>query len=281
MEEKTLLRTVKEINIAGVKIGGNNPLVLVAGPCVIEREDQTLRTAERLFHIARQLEFPLIFKASYDKANRASINSFRGPGLKKGIEILSKVKRELGIPLLSDVHCKTEVKEASEVLDVIQIPAFLCRQTDLVLEAAKTNKVLNIKKGQFLTPWDMRNVILKVESVGNDQIMLTERGTSFGYNNLIVDMRSIKIMRDMGYPVIFDATHSVQLPGRGGTESSGEREFVIFLARASVAVGIDGIFMEVHENPDLALCDGPNSISLDQLPELLGQLKRLDDVVRG
>jgi 2-dehydro-3-deoxyphosphooctonate aldolase (KDO 8-P synthase) len=223
---------------------------------------------------------PLIFKASYDKANRTSVGAFRGPGLYEGLEILAKVKNSFGIPVLSDIHSIEQVGPAAEVLDVMQIPAFLCRQTDLVVAAALTGRVINVKKGQFLAPWDMKNVVGKVLSTGNEQIVLTERGASFGYNNLVTDMRSFPIMRSLGYPVVFDATHSVQLPGGQGTSSGGQREYVEYLSRAAVATGIDGIFMEVHENPDRALCDGPNSIKLDDLPGLLKKLKALDAVVK-
>jgi 2-dehydro-3-deoxyphosphooctonate aldolase (KDO 8-P synthase) len=271
---------VKEIAIGPVKMGGVNPLVLIAGPCVMEDEATTLRHAERLVTICRDVSMPLIFKASYDKANRTSVGAFRGPGLYEGLEILAKVKNSFGIPVLSDIHSIEQVGPAAEVLDVMQIPAFLCRQTDLVVAAALTGRVINVKKGQFLAPWDMKNVVGKVLSTGNEQIVLTERGASFGYNNLVTDMRSFPIMRSLGYPVVFDATHSVQLPGGQGTSSGGQREYVEYLSRAAVATGIDGIFMEVHENPDRALCDGPNSIKLDDLPGLLKKLKALDAVVK-
>lgn len=271
---------VKEIVIGDVKIGGNRPLVLVAGPCVIENEKATLHCAERLMTITNGVSIPLIFKASYDKANRTSVTSFRGPGLKEGLRILGKVKETLGVPVLSDIHSIEQVGPAAEVLDVIQIPAFLCRQTDLVVAAAASGRVLNIKKGQFLAPWDMENVVGKALSTGNDRLILTERGVSFGYNNLVTDMRSLPIMRRMGYPVIFDATHSVQLPGGQGGSSGGQREFVEHLARAAVATEIDGVFMEVHEDPEQALCDGPNSIRLDDLPGLLKKLKAIDAIVK-
>ena len=271
---------VKEITIGNVKIGGNRPLVLVAGPCVIENEAATLHVAERLMTIANGVSIPLIFKASYDKANRTSVTSFRGPGMKAGLRILEKVKESLGVPVLSDIHSIEQVQPAAEVLDVLQIPAFLCRQTDLVVAAAKTGRVVNIKKGQFLAPWDMENVVGKAVNSGNDNVILTERGVSFGYNNLVSDMRSIPIMRRIGYPVIFDATHSVQLPGGQGGSSGGQREFVEYLGRAAVATGLDGIFMEVHEDPDKALCDGPNSVKLDDLPNLLKKLKAIDAIVK-
>ncbi len=270
----------REIVIGGVKIGGNRPLVLIAGPCVIESEEATLRHAERLMAICNGLSIPLVFKASYDKANRTSIGSFRGPGMKEGLRILAKVKQSLGLPVLSDIHSIEQVAPAAEVLDVLQIPAFLCRQTDLLVAAAKSGRVINVKKGQFLAPWDMKNVAGKLAASGNENITLTERGVSFGYNNLVVDMRSFPIMRSTGYPVVFDATHSVQLPGGQGESSGGQREFVEYLSRAAVATGIDGIFMEVHEDPDQALCDGPNSIPLSELPTLLKTLKAVDAAVR-
>ncbi len=270
----------KELTVGSVKIGGGRPLVLIAGPCVIESEDASLRHAERLMTICNGLGMPLIFKSSYDKANRTSIHAFRGPGLEEGLRILEKVKNSLGIPVLSDIHSIEQVAPAAQVLDILQIPAFLCRQTDLLIAAARTGKVINIKKGQFLAPWDMRNVVGKMLSSDNDNIILTERGASFGYNNLVVDMRSFPVMRSYGYPVVFDATHSVQLPGGQGESSGGQREFVETLARAAVATGIDGIFMEVHEDPAAALCDGPNSIPLSELPVLLKRLQSIDTVVR-
>jgi 2-dehydro-3-deoxyphosphooctonate aldolase (KDO 8-P synthase) len=270
----------REISIGRVKIGANRPLVLIAGPCVMESESDTLYHAERLMTICNGLSIPLIFKASYDKANRTSLGSFRGPGMKEGLRILAKVKESLGIPVVSDIHSIEQVLPAAEVLDVIQIPAFLCRQTDLLVEAAKSGRVINVKKGQFLAPWDMKNVAGKIAASGNENIILTERGASFGYNNLVVDMRSFPVMRDTGYPVVFDATHSVQLPGGQGDCSGGQREFVEYLSRAAVATGIDGIFMEVHENPDKALCDGPNSIPLNELPVLLKTLKSIDALVK-
>ena len=263
-----------------IKIGGDNPLVLIAGPCVIEGYDETLRMAGRLRDIAHELSVPLIFKSSYDKANRSSLHSYRGPGMSDGLEILNEVKSRVGIPVISDIHRFEEIGQAAEVLDILQVPAFLCRQTDFIIEIAKTGKVINLKKGQFLAPWDVKNVVEKVKSVGNENILLTERGSSFGYNNLIADMRSLPIMRGFGYPVVFDATHSVQLPGGEGTSSGGQREFVPHLSRAAAAVGIDALFVEVHEDPDQALCDGPNSISLDFLSELLMQIRKIDDIVK-
>lgn len=253
----------------------DSPFFLVSGPCVIEDEAVTLRIATRLKELTDSLGIPLTFKASYDKANRTAITSFRGPGITDGLQVLTKVKETLDVPILSDVHRINEVATAAKVLDVIQIPAFLCRQTDLILAVAKTGKPVNVKKGQFLAPWDMVNIVEKIRSVSNVQPMITERGVMFGYNNLVVDFRGIHIMQQTGCPVIFDATHSVQLPGGAGTRSGGQREFAPVLARAAIAAGADGIFLEVHENPDKALCDGPNSLSLDQLPGLLVQLKAI------
>ncbi len=270
----------REIVIGSVKLGGNNPIVLIAGPCVIESETGTMDAAVRLKRISADLGIPFIFKSSYDKANRSSIKSFRGPGLKQGLAVLRRVARELDVPVLSDVHRFEEIGPAAEVLDIIQIPAFLSRQTDFITEVAKTGKVVNIKKGQFLAPWDMKNAVEKALSAGNDRIIITERGVSFGYNNLVADMRALPIMRGLGYPVMFDATHSVQLPGAGGTASSGDRQFVPHLTRAAVAAGIDALFMEVHACPDKALCDGPNMLSLDELPALLKQVREIDRIVR-
>lgn len=270
----------KEIKINKTTLGGNNPLFLIAGPCVIESENQTLLIAEKLRRIAEDVGIFLIFKASYDKANRSSIRSYRGPGIDDGLKVLKKVKEELALPILSDVHRFEEIGPVSEVLDIMQIPAFLCRQTDFVVEAAKTGKIINVKKGQFLAPWDIENVIGKIESTGERNIMITERGASFGYNNLVADMRALPIMRSFGYPVVFDATHSVQLPGGAGTSSGGQREFVLPLARAAVATGVDGIFMEVHEDPEKALCDGPNSVKIDHLKEMLLSLKEIDGIVK-
>ncbi|AAR35270.1 3-deoxy-8-phosphooctulonate synthase [Geobacter sulfurreducens] len=270
----------REITIGSVKIGGDRPLVLIAGPCVIENEAATLRCAERLMTICNGVSVSLVFKASYDKANRTSVTSFRGPGMQEGLRILQKVKDSLGIPVISDIHSIEQVKPAAEVLDIIQVPAFLCRQTDLVVEVGRTNRVVNVKKGQFMAPWDMENVVGKILSTGNERIILTERGVTFGYNNLVSDMRSLPIMRRIGFPVVFDATHSVQLPGGQGGSSGGQREFVEYLSRAAVATGIDGIFMEVHEDPEKALCDGPNSVKLDDLPALLKKLKAIDAIVK-
>jgi 2-dehydro-3-deoxyphosphooctonate aldolase (KDO 8-P synthase) len=271
---------VKEIKIKGIKIGADNPFVLIAGPCVIESEESTLYHAHKIKEVCQKLGINFIFKSSFDKANRTSLDSYRGPGLKKGLEILAKVKKEIGVPLLCDVHCRSQVKQASEVLDVIQVPAFLSRQTDLILEVARHAKVINIKKGQFLAPWDIEPIIKKIESAGNKNILITERGVSFGYNNLVTDLRAISIIRQFGYPVIFDATHSVQLPGGKGTCSGGQREFIAGLARAAISFGCDGLFLEVHKSPQDALCDGPNSLSLKELEGILKITKDMDDVVR-
>ncbi len=253
---------------------------LIAGPCVIESEAVTLEIAEFLKRISEELSIPVIFKTSYDKANRTSHLSYRGPGIEKGLKIIKKVKEEYKLPVLSDVHCKEEVKRASEVLDIIQIPAFLCRQTDLIIASAKTGLPVNIKKGQFLSPWDIKNVIEKVSSVGNHRILLTERGTCFGYNNLVVDMRSIPIMQRFGYPVVFDSTHSVQIPAGAGDRSGGQREFVPYLSRAAIAAGADGIFMEIHPDPDNALCDGPNSLPLRDVKPILESVIEIYSIIR-
>jgi len=268
------------ITLNNIKIGGNNPFVLIAGPCVIESEATTLEAAERLKRITSDLGIPFIFKSSYDKANRSSVKSYRGPGLKEGLRILARVKKELELPLLSDIHRFEEIGPAAAVLDVIQVPAFLSRQTDLLVEVAKTNRVVNIKKGQFLAPWDIKNAAEKASSTGNNNILITERGVCFGYNNLVVDMRSLPIIRSMGYPIVFDATHSVQLPGAGGNASSGDRQYVPHLTRAAAAVGIDALFMEVHACPDKALCDGPNMLSIEELPALMKQAQEIDGIVK-
>jgi 2-dehydro-3-deoxyphosphooctonate aldolase (KDO 8-P synthase) len=270
----------RQVTVQGVTIGGGEPFALIAGPCVIESEASTLDAAERLKRICADLSIPFIFKSSYDKANRSSASSFRGPGITEGLRILARVKSELFLPILSDVHRFEELAPAGEVLDVIQIPAFLSRQTDLLVAAARTGRIVNIKKGQFLAPWDIKNAITKVESAGNKNILITERGVSFGYNNLVVDMRSLPIMRSFGCPVVFDATHSVQIPGGAGTASSGDRQFVAPLTRAAVAAGVDALFMEVHACPDKALCDGPNMLSLDELPALLRQAQEIDRIVK-
>lgn len=271
----------KIISVGNIKIGGTNPLVLIAGPCVIESEASAIRHAKEIKAISERLDIPYIYKSSYDKANRTSIKSYRGPGLEKGIKILKKVKDETSVPILSDVHCRRELDVAAKILDVIQIPAFLSRQTDFIIAAAKTKKVINIKKGQFMAPWDVKFVIDKVESAGNRSIIITERGVSFGYNNLVSDMRAFPVLAGLGYPVVFDATHSVQLPGGLGGASGGERKFIPVLARAAVAAGCDGLFLEVHERPRCALCDGPNSIALKDLEELLITVKEIHSVVRG
>lgn len=270
----------KAISVGSIKIGGGNPLVLIAGPCVIESESSALRHAKLLKDIAASAGISLIFKSSYDKSNRTSIDSYRGPGLDKGLKILKRVKDKFGIPVLSDIHCKGEIKEARKVLDVIQIPAFLSRQTDLILAAAKTGRVVNIKKGQFLAPWDMGQVIRKVESAGNMKILLTERGVSFGYNNLVSDFRSLIIMKSFGYPVIYDATHSVQIPAGKGDKSGGERHFIKPLSMAAVACGVDGLFLEVHEDPDGALSDGPNMVKLSDLSAILREAKEIEKAVK-
>ena len=271
-------RRTREVAIGGVTIGGGRPLALIGGPCAIENEKHALMTAERLATTAATHGVPFVYKSSYDKANRSSVNGYRGPGLEEGLRILAKVKAEVGVPVLSDVHAVSEIPAAAQVLDVLQIPAFLCRQTDLVLAAARTGKPVNVKKGQFLAPGDMRNVVDKIRSTGNEGVLLTERGTSFGYHNLVVDMRGLVEMRAIGYPVVFDATHSVQLPGGVGDRSGGERQYVPALARAAVAVGVDALFMEIHEDPDRTLpdgrplSDGPNMLRLDDLPRLLAQI---------
>lgn len=267
------------VNIGNIAIGKGCPLLLIAGPCVIEDYETTRTIAERLKALTTEAGIQLIFKASYDKANRTSIDSFRGPGLLDGIDILARVKAQVGIPILSDVHTIEEIPEAARVLDVLQIPAFLCRQTDFIMAVARTGKPVNVKKGQFLAPWDMANVVEKVTSTGNEQVLLTERGVMFGYNNLVVDFRGLRIMQDIGWPVIFDATHSIQLPGGAGKSSGGQREFAPLLAKAAVAAGVDGVFMEVHPNPDQALCDGPNSLPIDGLAELLNRLKAIRTAV--
>lgn len=272
---------MKEVKIGNLTVGGGKGLFLLAGPCVIEDPERTLMIGRRTKEICDRLGIPYIFKASFDKANRSSYSSFRGPGLEEGLKILEHIKKELQVPVVSDIHSVEQIEPAAEVLDVLQIPAFLCRQTDLVYGAAKTGKCVNVKKGQFMAPKDMINVLKKMEEAGNENLMLTERGASFGYNNLVVDMRSFPIMRDFGYPVIFDATHSVQLPGGAGTKSSGQREFVPFLSRAAVGAGVDGLFMEVHDNPEEALSDGPNMVRLDDLEAILRDLKAIDTIVKG
>lgn len=272
--------TTRIVKVAQIQIGGGAPLTVIAGPCVIESREAALRHAGALKEIADRVGVPYIFKSSYDKANRSSVNSFRGPGLEKGLEILLEVKRKMGVPVLTDVHEIDQVAAVKEVADVLQIPAFLCRQTDFVLTVAKSGRVVNVKKGQFLAPWDMRNVLDKILSTGNDRVLLTERGTSFGYNNLVSDMRSLVVMRELGFPVVFDATHSLQLPGGLGSASGGERKYIPALARAGVAAGVDALFMEVHEDPDQAMSDGPNSLQLRDFEGLLRVVKRLDALVK-
>jgi len=270
---------MRQVNVGNIKFGDKNPLVLIAGPCVIESESSCLEAASKIKGIAYSCGVPFIFKSSFDKANRLSVDSYRGPGLTKGLAILKKVKQQLKIPVLSDVHCAKDMAAAAKVLDIIQIPAFLCRQTDIVLAAAKTGKVVNIKKGQFLAPWDILPIIKKVESAGNKKILITERGVSFGYNNLVTDYRALSIMREFGYPVIYDATHSVQLPGGKGACSGGQSEFVAGLSRAAVAFGCDGLFLEVHVDPKNAPCDGPNMINFKELEILLKQIKKIESVL--
>ncbi len=262
---------MKQVQIGDLRVGGGD-LFLMAGPCVIESEERILMIGREIKGICERLGVPYIFKASFDKANRTSFDSFRGPGLEKGLAILQRVKDELGVPIVSDIHTEAQIAPAAEVLDVLQIPAFLCRQTDLVYGAGRAGKTVNVKKGQFLAPDDMQNVVNKIREAGNENIMLTERGCSFGYHNLVVDMRSLAIMRRFGYPVVFDGTHSVQLPGGGGTTTAGQREFIPYLTRAAVATGVDGLFMEVHDNPAEALSDGSNMLYLDQLEALLRDL---------
>jgi 2-dehydro-3-deoxyphosphooctonate aldolase (KDO 8-P synthase) len=272
------------VSVAQVAVGqacfGGPRLVLIAGPCVIESPQACIRHAARLAAIARQAGIALVFKSSFDKANRTSHDSYRGPGLDAGLCILEQVKAETGLPVLTDVHEPAQAKACAEVVDILQVPALLSRQTDLIQAVAATGCAVNLKKGQFLAPWDMRAVVRKVEAAGNRRIMVTERGFSFGYNNLVSDLRSLVIMREFGYPVVYDATHSVQLPGGGGERSDGQRQFIDPLARAAVATGIDAIFMEVHEDPDTALSDGPNSFPLGRLPALLDRLRRIDDLMR-
>jgi 2-dehydro-3-deoxyphosphooctonate aldolase (KDO 8-P synthase) len=272
---------MNQIKLNDFVIGNNTGFVLIAGPCVLENEASAMDVAQYLQKLTAKLKIPFIFKASYDKANRTSISSYRGPGLQEGLAMLKHIKEKLDLPLLSDVHRFEEIDEAAQVLDVLQVPAFLCRQTDFVMEVAKKAKIINIKKGQFLAPWDVANIITKIKAAGNENILLTERGTSFGYNNLVFDVRSLPIMRETGNPVIFDATHAVQLPGGAGTASGGERNMVPYLARAAVAAGVDGIFLEVHRNPEKALCDGANSLYLDSLEELLSMLKQIDGLVKS
>ena len=271
----------RAVSIGAVTVGGGAPLALIGGPCAIENEKHALMMAERLQRVTAAAGVPFIYKSSYDKANRSSLHGYRGPGLVEGLRILKKVKDETGLAVLSDVHAVAEVAPAAAVLDVLQVPAFLCRQTDLIVACARSGRPVNVKKGQFLAPRDMANVVEKVRASGSEDLLLTERGTSFGYNNLVVDFRGLPIMRSFGYPVIFDATHSVQLPGGQGDRSGGERQYVQALARAAVAVGVDGLFMEIHEDPDRTLddgrplSDGPNMLRLDDLPRLLDEIRAI------
>jgi len=274
------MATTRELSLGSLRLGGGNSLFLIAGPCVIESEAHARMMAERVAKIASDAGVPYIFKASYDKANRSSIKAFRGPGLTEGLRILGKIKSELRLPILTDIHDASQAAPAAEVADILQIPAFLARQTDLLLAAAKTGRIINIKKAQFLSPWDMGNVAEKVASSGNENIILTERGASFGYNNLVVDMRTFPILQKLGYPVVYDVTHSVQIPGGLGHASGGQPEFIETLARAGVAAGVDGLFLETHDQPAAALSDGPNALPLAQLPQLLFRIKELSTLVR-
>lgn len=263
-----------------LKIGKGNPLVLIAGPCVIESEEITLKTAEEIKKITQKHDVPFIFKSSYSKANRMDISSFVGPGMDKGLEILKKVKEKIGVPILTDIHQPNEAIPVSQVADIIQIPAFLCRQTDLVLSAAKTGKPINIKKGQFMAPEDMKQIVDKVYSTGNKDVLITERGTTFGYHNLVVDMRSLVILRELGYPIVFDATHSLQLPGNEVKSSGGQPQFILPMSRAAVACGIDALFIETHPQVEKALCDGKNMLALDKLENLIVQVWQINQLIR-
>lgn len=274
-------RNFKTVQVGGIKLGNHLPLVAIAGPCVIESEELTYGIAKRLKEIFGQLQISHIFKVSYDKANRSSVRAWRGPGFKEGLRILSQVKKKFGLTLLTDVHEGAQIEAVAQVADIIQIPAFLCRQTDLILAIAKTGKPINVKKGQFLSPWECRNVIEKILSTGNDKIMLTERGFMFGYNNLVVDMRSLEILKGFGYPVVYDATHSLQLPGAQGDSTGGLAEFIYPLARAATAVGVAAIFFETHPKPEAALSDGPNALPLKDVPRVWKNLSRLDRLVKG
>lgn len=271
---------MNKVQVGNFQIGGGEPLVLLAGPCVLEGLERCLYIGRTIKDITQRLGIPYVFKASFDKANRSSYHSFRGPGVKEGLRMLQQIKDELQVPIVTDIHETTQAEPAAKVADILQIPAFLCRQTDLLHAAAVTGRVVNVKKGQFLSPADMRNVVDKLHGSGTNQILLTERGASFGYNNLVVDMRSLPIMRSFGYPVIFDGTHSVQIPGGAGTTSSGKREFVEYLVRAAVGVGIDGLFLEVHDNPEEALSDGPNMVYLDHLEEMLKDALAIHAIVK-
>jgi 2-dehydro-3-deoxyphosphooctonate aldolase (KDO 8-P synthase) len=269
-----------EVPIGSVRVGGGRPLVLIAGSCVIESRESALRHAEFLKKLTERLGIPFVYKSSYDKANRTSLDSFRGPGLYEGLEILAELRAALDLPVLTDVHEPDQIAPVCDVADVVQIPAFLCRQTDFVVGVAKRARVVNVKKGQFLAPWDIKNVVDKITAAGNQRVLLTERGTCFGYNNLVSDLRSLLIMRKTGFPIVYDATHSLQLPGGLGQASGGNREFIAPLARAGVATGVDALFMEVHEDPDRALSDGPTSFPLSQLEELLRIVITIDNSVK-
>jgi len=271
----------REIALGSVRLGGGAPLVLIAGPCVIESEAHAMMLAERLKQIAADAGVPFIYKASYDKANRSSVESYRGPGIAEGLRVLGQIKSNVGVPILTDVHDASQVEAAAKVADVIQVPAFLSRQTDLLVAVGRSGRAVNLKKGQFLSPWEMKHAVEKVATTGNKNIIVTERGASFGYQNLVVDMRSFPILRGLGYPVVFDVTHSVQLPGGAGKSSGGQPEFIEPLARAGVAAGVDGVFLEVHEEPAKALSDGTNALRLDELPRLLEKLKGISELVRA
>lgn len=275
------LKKVKEVKINDKITVGNSRITLLAGPCVIESEELVLETAGRIKEITDKLGINFVFKSSFDKANRTSIHGFRGPGIDKGLEILNKVKEKYGLPLVTDIHEPWQCEVAAKVIDIIQIPAFLSRQTDLLIAAAETGKAVNIKKGQFLAPWDMKNVVTKFEEAGNTNIMLCERGASFGYNNLVVDMRSLLEMREFGYPIVFDATHSVQIPGGKGTATGGNREYVYPLMKAAVSIGVDAVFAEVHPDPDKGMSDGPNMLKLDELESILTNILKIDDLVKN
>lgn len=275
------VNTMVNIPLFKTPVSNDTPFFLIAGTCVIESEEMTFEVAGRLKEMCEKLNIPFIYKSSFDKANRSSINSYRGPGIEKGLAILEKIRADLNVPVLTDVHEDTPLDEVAAVVDVLQTPAFLCRQTNFIQNVAKTMKPVNIKKGQFLAPWDMQHVIEKARATGNQNIMACERGVSFGYNNLVSDMRSLEVMKDIGCPVVFDATHSVQLPGGQGTSSGGQRQFVPVLSKAAVAVGVGGLFMETHPDPDKALSDGPNAIKLSELEALLMKLKAIDEIVKG
>lgn len=274
------MATTKRVEVSNINIGAGAPIAVIAGPCVIESRESAIRHALRLREAAERVGVPFIFKSSFDKANRSSLDSYRGPGLERGLEILAEVKHRAGVPVLTDVHEKEQVPRLQEVVDILQIPAFLCRQTDFVVAVAQSGKVVNVKKGQFLAPWDIRNVVHKILATGNDQVLLTERGVCFGYNNLVSDMRSLVVMGELGFPVVFDATHSLQLPGGLGNASGGERKYISPLARAGVAVGVDALFMEVHEDPEHALSDGPNSLALRDFEGLLRMVKNIDALIK-